>query len=75
MAVVEELLRTNDPVLISFAVSLLDDAGIGHAVFDTNMSIADGSLGILPRRLMVDPNLIKSARHLLGEAGIGDECS
>lgn len=71
----EELLRTNDPVLISFAVSLLDDAGIGHAVFDTNMSIADGSLGILPRRLMVDPNHINSARHLLGEAGIGDECS
>lgn len=71
----EELLRTNDPVLISFAVSLLEEAGIGHAVFDTNMSIADGSLGILPRRLMVDVDRIDRARHLLEEAGLGDECS
>ena len=51
----QELLRTNDAVLISFAVSLLEGEGIVHAVFDTNMSIIEGSLGILPRRLMVDP--------------------
>lgn len=69
----EELLRTNDPVLISYAVSLLDDAGIDHAVFDTNTSIIEGSLGILPRRLMVDIDQIGRARHLLNEAGIGDE--
>ena len=69
----KELLRTNDPVLISFAQSLLKDAGIEHHVFDTNMSIADGSLGVIPRRLMVDPAQIGRARNLLIEAGIGDE--
>lgn len=71
----KELLRTNDPVLISFAVSLLDEAGIGNAVFDTNMSIADGSLGILPRRIMVDATLIGQARNLLDDAGLADECT
>ncbi len=69
----EELLRTNDIVLISYAASLLDDAGIIHAVFDTNMSIVEGSLGILPRRLMVEPDQISRARYLLNAAGIGDE--
>jgi len=67
---VKELLRTNDAVLISFAVSLLEGEGIVHAVFDTNMSIIEGSLGILPRRLMVDPDQIGRARLLLTEAGI-----
>ena len=71
----KELLRTNDPVLISYTQSLLEEAGIGHAVFDTNMSIADGSLGILPRRVMVDPDLITQARNLLDDAGLGDECT
>lgn len=69
----KELLRTNDPVLISFAQSLLQDAGIAHEVFDTNMSIVEGSLGILPRRLMVDAEQIGRARNLLNEAGIGDD--
>ncbi len=71
----KELLRTNDPVLISFAVSLLDEAGIGHAVFDTNMSIVDGSLGVLPQRVMVEPALISQARNLLDDAGLSDECT
>ncbi|MGI9415963.1 MAG: DUF2007 domain-containing protein [Hyphomicrobiales bacterium] len=69
----KELLRTNDAVLISFAVSVLEGEGITHAVFDTNMSIVEGSLGILPRRLMVDPDQIGRARILLTEAGIGHD--
>lgn len=47
------ILKTNDPVLLSFARSLLADAGIESVVFDENASVMDGSLGILPRRLMV----------------------
>ena len=43
-----ELIRTNDPVLISFVESLMRDAGIGCMVADTNMSILDGSIGMLP---------------------------
>ena len=67
---VTELLRTNDAVLISYVASLLEDAGIGHVVLDTHMSIMDGSLGILPRRIMVEDDRLASARRLLDEAGI-----
>ena len=51
----EELLRTNDVVLISFVEALLRDAGIDHFVADQNMSVIEGSLGILPRRVLVQP--------------------
>jgi len=47
------VLKTNNPVLLSFAQSLLSEAKIESVVFDENASIMDGSLGILPRRLMV----------------------
>lgn len=47
------VLKTNDPVLLSLAEALLSDAGIMVAIFDSHMSVMDGSLGILPRRLMV----------------------
>ena len=46
----KELIRTNDIVVISFAESLMRDAGIGFFVADGNMSIMEGSLGVLPRR-------------------------
>jgi hypothetical protein len=71
----EELLRTNDLVLISFAESLLREAGIETWVADQNMSIVEGSLGILPRRLMVPADRIEAARRLLDQAGIGAELS
>jgi len=71
----EELLRTNDLVLISFVESLLREAGIEPWIADQNMSIVEGSLGILPRRLMVPADRIEAARKLLDEAGIGAELS
>ena len=43
-----ELVRTNDMVLISAVVALLDGAGIRHMVLDQNMSVLEGSLGMLP---------------------------
>ena len=42
----EELIRTNDPVVISFAESLLKEAEIGYFIADQNMSIAEGSIGV-----------------------------
>lgn len=48
-----ELLRTNDPTVIAFATALLDGEGIECFALDVNMSILEGSIGILPRRLMV----------------------
>ena len=59
------VLKTNDPVLLNFAEALLKDAGIVAAVFDTHMSVMDGSLGILPRRLMVSDEDFERASSLL----------
>ena len=68
-----ELMRTNDPVVISFIESLLRDAGIEFFIADQNMSIVEGSLGILPRRVMIDEERAAEARVLLADAGIGGE--
>jgi hypothetical protein len=70
-----ELIRSNDAVLISFVESLLKEAGIGHFIADSHMSILDGSIGALPRRLMVDADEVDSARALMREAGLGHELS
>jgi hypothetical protein len=69
----EQLLSTNDAVLISYAETLLRDAGIDFLVTDQNMSVMEGSLGVLPRRLLVPPASAKQARQLLKDAGIGAE--
>jgi hypothetical protein len=71
----EELIRTNDLVLISFVEALLRDAGIEPWVADQNMSVIEGSLGVLQRRVMVPADDIKQARRVLTDAGIGDELS
>jgi hypothetical protein len=68
-----ELLRTNDPVIISFVEALLRDAGIGHFVADRNMSIMEGSIGVLPRRVLVAEEDLEKARVILADAGIADE--
>jgi hypothetical protein len=69
----KELLRTNDAVLLSFVSSLLDDAGFAFIVLDTNMSVMEGSIGILPRRVLVEEDRLDQARRVLTEAGVGDD--
>ena len=68
-----ELIRTNDPVLLSFAQSLMRDAGIHCLIADEGMSILEGSLGMLPRRLLVEEDRAEEAREILKDAGLGDE--
>jgi hypothetical protein len=70
---VEELIRTNDIVLISFVEALLRDAGIEFLTVDQNMSVIEGSLGVLPRRVLVVSDRVEAARRLLIDAGIGAE--
>jgi len=71
----EELIRTNDLVLISFVEALLREAGIEPWVADQNMSIIEGSLGVLQRRVMVRADRLNQARRVLIDAGIGNELS
>ena len=68
-----ELIRTNDPVLVSAIEALLKGAEIPHMVVDGNMSVLEGSIGILPRRVLVEDQTIQSARQLLQDAGLGHE--
>jgi hypothetical protein len=70
---VHELIRTNNAVLISAVQALLDSAGIKYVLLDQHMSVLEGSLGILPRRLLVTGDEIDGARRLLVEAGLGNE--
>ena len=68
-----ELIRANDAVLVSAVQALLDAAHIPHLVLDQNMSVLEGSIGILPRRILVNECCIADARRLLEEAGLGHE--
>jgi hypothetical protein len=68
-----ELIRTNDAVLISYVEALLRDAGIEYLVADRNMSVLDGSIGVLPRRIMVAEDDERKARQILVDAGIAHE--
>ena len=68
-----ELVRTNDAVLVSAVGALLDGAGIAHVVLDQNMSVLEGSIGILPRRILVADEQAREARQLLADAGLAHE--
>jgi hypothetical protein len=68
-----EIVRTNDAVLITAIEALLKSANIPHMVLDQNMSVLEGSLGILPRRVLVPEDRIPAARRLLQDAGLGHE--
>ena len=67
----KELLRSNDPVLLSYVSALLEEDGIDFIVADLNMSVLEGSIGALPRRILVESGKIAQARHILTGAGIG----
>ena len=68
-----ELVRTNNAVLITAIEALLKAADISHVVLDQHMSVLEGSLGILPRRILVDAENWEAARQLLEEAGLAHE--
>ena len=66
-------MRTNDLVLISFIESLLESANFDYFVADRHMSAVEGSLGFLPRRILVTDEDFARARRLLSEAGLAAE--
>jgi len=70
LKVMKELLRTNDPTIMALATALLDSEGIRSFQFDTNMSVLEGSIGILPRRLMVADQDLFMAEAIMRDAEI-----
>ena len=65
-----DILRSNDPVVLSFAQSVLRDARIGSFLADQHMSVVEGSIGAFPRRLQVHADDWTGARQALTEAGL-----
>ena len=63
------LLRSNDPVRLSFLTVLLADAGIGSVLLDTHASLVEGSIGAIQRRLAVAADDEARARRVLADAG------
>ena len=66
----KELLRTTDPTVIAFAEALLQGEDIAAFALDVHMSVLDGSMGILPRRLMVADRHLFLARAIMADNGI-----
>ena len=61
----KELLRSTDPTTIAFATALLQGEGIDCFEMDVNMSVLEGSIGILPRRLMVRSQDLQQAERVM----------
>ena len=68
-----ELLKTNDIILISRIETLLKEQGIEFVIFDAHMSVLEGSIGAIPRRIMVLNDDLDAARQALDDAGLGPE--
>ncbi|MEM9330075.1 MAG: DUF2007 domain-containing protein [Pseudomonadota bacterium] len=71
----KELVATNNLVTISFVEALLNEADIDYLILDQNMSVLEGSIGIIPRRIMVGETVWYKASRLLEEAGLKQEIS
>lgn len=65
----EELLRSNDPVYLSFVCHVLEEEGIEFLRLDEHMSALEGSIGVIPRRILVPADDAPRARLALGKAG------
>lgn len=68
--IMQPVIRSNDPVELSFAQSVLTDAGIPAILLDQHTSVLEGSIGAIPRRLCVADDDLDDARDLLRQAGL-----
>lgn len=60
---------SNDPVRLSFLMALLRDGGIGCALLDGHASAVEGSIGAIPRRIVVPVEEEAQALRILHDAG------
>lgn len=63
------IVRSNDPVRLSFLVALLADGGVASVLLDTHTSLVEGSIGAIQRRLAVASGDEAQALRILAEAG------
>jgi hypothetical protein len=63
-----ELVRSNDLVYLSWVEAQLAEAGIHCLLTDQYTSVIEGSIGAIPRRLLVDGEDLPRALRLLREA-------
>lgn len=66
-------MRSNNIVTLSFVEALMRDAGIAVMIADQSMSILEGSIGAIPRRILVDSERIDQARRIMHDAGLDHE--
>jgi len=66
----KELIRTSDPTIVAFATALLSGEDIDCFELDVHMSVLEGSIGVLARRLMVHDRDLFRARIVLKDNGI-----
>ena len=66
-----ELVRTNDPAMISVVEGLLSGEGVPYQVADRNMSVLEGSIGVIQVRILVPEDREGQARELLIDADLG----
>lgn len=71
--IVIAILKTVNPATLNFAQAVLKEADIPFFVMDQNVSIIEGSIGVIPRRVMVVDEDAKDARQAMIDAGLGDE--
>ena len=67
------ILKTVNPATLNFAQAVLKEADIPFFVMDQNVSVIEGSIGIIPRRLMVVDEDADEARQALRDAGLADD--
>jgi len=67
------ILKTVNPATLNFAQAVLKEANIPFFLMDQNVSIIDGSIGIIPRRLMIVDEDYEDAKQAFIEAGLNEE--
>lgn len=67
------IIKTNNPVTLSFAQAVLRDSNIEFFTADTHVSVLEGSIGVIPRRLMVLEDDVDDAQKALVANGLGKE--
>lgn len=69
----KEIIRTNNPALLTYVEALLKEAGVAFYIADQMISVVEGSIGAFPRRVLVAEDDEARARLVLAEADLGEE--